>query len=250
MTPNQLYPLEINPQTQEPFLRLRKHKNIVITPMRQEDAPNFVPVFNDPRVYEWLMRTPFPYTLNAAEDGEDWIRENKPGHEAVLKELNEAQGSDTLKIVDRAPISYIREVQEDGTDIFLGNLSIGRCMHAELMDTDSIDWEHKAEKDAANKKLGVGDPSIVWSFGDYLIPSHHGKGIMTDAIDTLLHEWAIPRMNVRHVLTGAFIGNHGSVKVFEKNGFVMLRNIEEHSVIRDKMRGMHVLEWRFKEGEV
>lgn len=64
MTPNQLFPLEVDPHTQEPFLRLRKHKNIIITPMRWEDATHFVPIFNDPRVYKWLMRTPFPYTLS------------------------------------------------------------------------------------------------------------------------------------------------------------------------------------------
>lgn len=63
MAPNQLHPLEINSKTQEPFLRLRKHKNIILTPIREEDAPDLVPIFNDPRVYEWLLRTPFPYSL-------------------------------------------------------------------------------------------------------------------------------------------------------------------------------------------
>ncbi len=38
---------------------------------------------------------------------------------------------------------------------------------------------------------------------------------MTDALDTLLHEWAIPRMGVRRVLAAAFTGNDGSVKVLK-----------------------------------
>lgn len=64
MTPNQLSPLELNTLTQEPFLRLRKHRNIILTPMRWEDAPHITTLLNDPRVYEWLMSTPYPYTLS------------------------------------------------------------------------------------------------------------------------------------------------------------------------------------------
>ncbi|KDR85588.1 hypothetical protein GALMADRAFT_218684 [Galerina marginata CBS 339.88] len=234
MIPNQLYPLEVNPQTQEPFLRLRKHKNVILTPMRWEDAPHFIPIFNDPRVYEWLLSPPIPYSL---KDAEDWLRERKPQSDAILQELKDAQGSDVLKIVDGAPVCFIREVQEDDTEIFLGCLDVCQCFDAKLIGTDICAGNLGA-------KLDVGDPKIIWSIGDYLAPSHHRRGIMTDAIDTLLHDWAIPRMNVRHVLVGAFIGNHGSVRVFEKNGFNMARTIEEYSIVRGKMRGMHVLEWK------
>ena len=67
---------------------------------------------------------------------------------------------------------------------------------------------------------------------------------MTDAVDTLLHEWAIPRKNVRHVMVGIFVGNEGSVKVFLRNGFRMINTIENHKEVRGKMRGVHVMEWR------
>lgn len=67
---------------------------------------------------------------------------------------------------------------------------------------------------------------------------------MTDAVDTLLHEWAIPRMNVRHVMVAIFLGNEGSIKVFSKNGFKMLNTIENYKEVRGKVRGLHVMEWR------
>ncbi|KAF8973919.1 acyl-CoA N-acyltransferase [Flammula alnicola] len=202
MTPNQLNPLEINLQTQEPFLRLRKHKNIILTPIRWEDAPHCVPLFNDPRVYEWLLRPPFPYALKNLEDAEEWIQLHKPQVDGYLQDLRDAQGSETLKTANGAPICFIREVKED-------------------------------EQNAAeNNKLEVGDPNIVWTIGDYLAPSHHGQGIMTDAVDTLVHDWAVPRMGVRRILTGAFVGNHGSVRVFEKNGFTLVRTIEDFSVVK------------------
>ena len=67
---------------------------------------------------------------------------------------------------------------------------------------------------------------------------------MTDAVDTLLHEWAIPRMNVRHVMVAIFVGNEGNVKVFLRNGFKMINTIENYKEIRGKMRGLHVMEWK------
>ena len=69
---------------------------------------------------------------------------------------------------------------------------------------------------------------------------------MTDAVDTMLHEWAIPRMNVRHVMVGIFVGNEGSVKVFLRNGFKMITTIENYyKEIKGKMLRLHVMEWKY-----
>ena len=59
----QLHPLEVNLKTGEPFLRLRNHKNIILTPPREEDAESFIPLLNDPRICDWLAGPPYPYTL-------------------------------------------------------------------------------------------------------------------------------------------------------------------------------------------
>ncbi|KAH9486387.1 hypothetical protein JR316_0000451 [Psilocybe cubensis] len=243
MPVDQFFPLERNPLTQEPFLRLRQHKNVIMTPMRWDDAPHIAALLNDPRVYKWLMYTPYPYTH---EDGEEWIQLTKPKLDAILQELQIAQGQDELKIVGGAPICSIREIQEDGTDKYIGSLDIIRCLEVALLDVDTKEAQQKADR---NKILGKGDPDIIWSFGDYLAPSHHGQGIMTDAINTLLHDWAIPRMNVHRIICSAFLGNRGSVRVFEKNGFVMTRTIQEHAVVRGELRGSHILEWTMEESK-
>jgi len=59
----QLQPLEVNLKTGEPFLRLRQHKNIILTPPREEDAEAFIPLLNDPRISDKLASPPYPYTL-------------------------------------------------------------------------------------------------------------------------------------------------------------------------------------------
>lgn len=51
---------------------------------------------------------------------------------------------------------------------------------------------------------------------DWLTPSHHGKGIMTLVMKTVLRDWAVPYMNVRNLKCYLFKGNTGSLRVFEK----------------------------------
>jgi hypothetical protein len=57
----QLYPLEVNARTGEPFLRLNNHKNIILTPHRPSDVQCYPPILNDPRVYEWVLTPVNPY---------------------------------------------------------------------------------------------------------------------------------------------------------------------------------------------
>ncbi|KAJ7110377.1 hypothetical protein C8R43DRAFT_1042433 [Mycena crocata] len=66
---------------------------------------------------------------------------------------------------------------------------------------------------------------------------------MSDAFQTLLRQWGIPRMGVRRMVVTTLAGNTGSVKVFEKNGFRFRKTIDEALEVRGTMRGVHVLEW-------
>lgn len=69
---------------------------------------------------------------------------------------------------------------------------------------------------------------------------------MTDAVRTIIHEWGIPRMAIRHMWVSTCTGNDGSVKVFKKNGFNMIYTFEEHTQVKGKMRGLNVLEWKYE----
>ncbi|TFK41960.1 hypothetical protein BDQ12DRAFT_696498 [Crucibulum laeve] len=236
----QIHPLEINPLTGEPFLRLRNRPNIIITPPRWSDTPHILPILNDERVHVWLRGPPVPFLF---EHAETMLQKGIPPCEAVLFELHEARDEKELKTVGASPVRFIRELKADGTDELLGDLRIGRSPNGELISVETVDWEGKQAKEEANNALGVGDPDIVWCIADFLSPAHHRKGIMTDAIHTLLHAWAIPRMNVHRIITSALVGNQGSLKVFEKNGFVRTKTLEDHCEVKGKMRSFWVLEW-------
>jgi len=243
MPNQQLHPLEINPETGEPFLRLKHHRNIILTPPRWEDARASVAYMNDLRVNEWLASVSYPYSL---EQSEMFLKSIKNASDEVLKLLEDARDEPEPILVGSCPVRSIREVKSDGTDVYIGDVGLMRCMHGELMGLHGVNWENKDKLEAENDSLPIGNPSIIWSIGDFLAPSHHGQGIMTDAVGTVLHAWAIPRMGVRHMWVSAFTGNEGSVKVFLKNGFQLIVTHEDHVEVKGKRRGLHLLEWKYQ----
>lgn len=80
---------------------------------------------------------------------------------------------------------------------------------------------------------------------------------MTLALNTVIHSWAVPNMNVRTIHGTAFEGNYGSVKVFLKNGFSYFEfednaeGLVENCVKLPKSKGggitgLHFLKWEYK----
>jgi len=240
MANHQLYPLEVNPHTGEPFLRLNNHSHIIITPPRPSDMACYPPILNDPRVHEWLIGPPIPYLPRHAEA---WFEQIKGQSDALLSELEAAKNDTRLITVGICPVRSIREVVEGGKDVYLGDISIDRYTNEKLLVV--LGPEVQGIPGEQNEQRAVGDPNIIWTIGDYLIPSHHGQGIMTDVIQTVLHNWAIPRMGVRKITAEAFVGNEGSVKVFQKNDFHLTRTLQNYAEIRGRTRHLHVLEWDF-----
>ena len=157
----QLHPIELNAQTGEPFLRLPEpHTNIILTPPRMSDVPFVVENLNDPRVYSNLMGPPFPYL---EEHAVYWLKSVIGPADALLKELKEhaeAEPESTPKIVGGCPVRILREVQPDGTELYLGDLGVSRCGFPH--GREGADRERlSAENDARE----VGDESIVWCLG-------------------------------------------------------------------------------------
>ncbi|CDO75485.1 hypothetical protein BN946_scf184935.g21 [Trametes cinnabarina] len=243
MSTAQFEPLQIHSQTGELFLRLPSpHENIIITPPRMSDAPTIVSYMNDPALYYWLEGPPFPYRPEHAEQWLSKIKKDADAAREVLDQANEQYGDAPPITVSCWPIRSLREVQEDGSEVFLGDITFVRERWPDLEDKQAK--ESLAQANAAKED---GDPSIIWCIGDYLAPSHHGKGIMTAAIRTLLDKWVIPRMGVRQIRVETFTDNVGSRRVFEKLGFVHEKTVLlEHRVLNSgrRIEGMDILWWR------
>ncbi|KAF9469678.1 hypothetical protein BDZ94DRAFT_1151485 [Collybia nuda] len=245
----QFYPLEVNPLTKEPFLRLRNHKNIIITPPRSSDPTSYCLILNDPRVHKWLTGPPIPHFR---EHAEAWYAVITPPIAAVLAALDAAKDKADLITVDICPVRAIREILDNGEDVYLGDIGFTRLQDGKLLAPPDVevDKELASRYASENAERMVGDPKIIWTVGDYLTPSHHGQGIMSDALKTVLDGWAIPRMNARRINASALRGNQGSVRVFQKNGFQLAGLRENFVEARGETHDIHVLEWHLDDDNV
>ncbi|KAJ6500900.1 acyl-CoA N-acyltransferase [Mycena sanguinolenta] len=237
MTSSQLSPLERNPTTGELFLRLpNPYEDIILTPPRISDAAAIAAIVNDPAVHPWLGRPNATFSL---EEAEKLAQEFQLASHSVIEALEDAaRTSQALVVTENCPVRSIRELKPDGTDVYIGNIAFKRCSWWEVQgpERDRLMAEN-------NAKL-TGDPEIIWQVSDFLASSHHRRGIMTAVLATVLKEWAIPRMRMHHLHVSVFTGNNGSVRVFEKNGFVLVETLEDCIEIRGEKRSLHILDWK------
>ncbi|KAH7334551.1 hypothetical protein B0J17DRAFT_673842 [Rhizoctonia solani] len=159
---------------------------------------------------------PYPYLQ---EHCDEWLRDRIREHESALVHMTSID--EDVEFLDLSPLRHIWEVEKDGTEKFLGEVSLtqedGFC--------ETRDEEARVAKVNMNANLPPGDPDIVWTFGDYLQSTHHGRGIMTAAVKTVIKSWAIPYMNAYKFWAAAFPENIGSQKVFLKNGFQIVDRV-------------------------
>lgn len=226
--------LQYNSKTNEPFLQLRiPGMNIILTPTRFEDVPSMVKYLNDPRVFEGLSSPPNPYL---PEHGVSWVKRVVESYGKLLEQTKLAETDDTI-MVDGCPVGVIREVKEDGTDEFIGNIDFHRHGWMQIKDE-----EKRKELSQAENGKSVGDPTICWELGDWLAPQYHGRGIMTAVVQAMIFDWGVSWMNLRHVRCTAWKENIASVKVFEKNGFKLIETSEDCIMVRGRLRSLHVME--------
>jgi hypothetical protein len=124
------------------------------------DVSAIVPILNDPRVYMYIQGPPNPYL---PEHGQQWLIAVKSETDKALRDLQEASSDDKLKIVDHCPVRSLREVKEDGTDAYLGDIGIGRWGWEDI--TNHTEKQRLIAENTARKP---GDPDIVWGLGGTL----------------------------------------------------------------------------------
>ena len=102
MADGRFHPLEFNPATKEPFLRLLPpHQNIIITPYRPTDAGFIVCHLNDPRICATLLGPPYPYT---EEHARFWIDQKTKETAQIIDTL---EHGDEQTLVEGCPVSVL-----------------------------------------------------------------------------------------------------------------------------------------------
>ncbi|KAJ7860409.1 acyl-CoA N-acyltransferase [Mycena olivaceomarginata] len=204
--------IQYSATTGEPFLRLpAPFSNIIVTPPRMSDVEPSVAIMGDPAVAQWMGRIGPGSTYTTAR-AEAWL--------TALKAQTDA--------MERA----------DGTDVFIGDVGLVRSGWTEVLDT-----EQRGRFVAENNARAAGDPAIAWHVGYYLAPSHHGRGLMTIAVKTLITQFGIPLLKTKRIRSSTFQGNYGSLRVLQKNGFVIIDTLVEHAQVGDEKKSLHLMEW-------
>ena len=88
-----------------------------------------------------------------------------PASVEFFEHMKNFKDDQTLKIVGECPVRAIREVRDDSTDIYIGDIGISRCHYGELIDLNGVDWENGSKRKEENDALEVGDPRILWAIG-------------------------------------------------------------------------------------
>ena len=248
--PEIYHPMLINPATHEPYMRLpHPLSNFIVTPPRDSDAEAFTLHMNDPAVVIWLNTRPSPYLLEHARERLDGFTKKYTAQHLAELEAAADDESGPSGVVGGLVTNTVREVLEDGSEVMAGTMWFRRSGEMRHCVKGVITAEEADRLSKENLARPNGDPEIVWMYGNYLATSHHGRGITTILLRTLLHEWAVPRMGVRKMSAGAIQGNEASVRVMQKNGFKYRELLEKERglVVNGVAKNLHMLEWEFDE---
>jgi len=149
---------EIDDQTKEPFLRLGGglHSDIILTPPRAGDADAITTLLNDPRVYSTLEGPPYPYERGFAVE---WLDAVKTVTDQVWSAIQQAPKSASA-VYGASPVRIIRQINEDGTQTFLGDCGIDRWGYPDIEDL-----QERGRLTAENEARPIGDECIVWTIG-------------------------------------------------------------------------------------
>lgn len=153
-------PLCFDEVSGEPYLKLPiPHESIKITLPRLIDTKAVAAMMNDPRVYPYLIGPPFPYTEKHAED---FLHTTKKQSDSILLSIPNLAERPSTFLASGCPMKSIRQSQEDGTEIYIGDITLDRGGYVELGLEDSEELE-RFEKE--NEAKTAGDPTINWTLG-------------------------------------------------------------------------------------
>lgn len=184
--------MKVNSETGEPFLPLRKHPNIIVTPPRPTDNERLAELLSDPRIYEQLASPPVPYRLGRQpeqflnhqayaprllEHADRHLAKVIPKSKVVLQALDDAQNQEQLIEVEGCPASTIREVREDGSELLIGDISIDTVQSRSRRFRQDENGRYVVERndvEATKEGEEESDAVIEWAIGGMaFLPSNN-----------------------------------------------------------------------------
>ncbi|KAJ7153230.1 hypothetical protein C8R46DRAFT_1119802 [Mycena filopes] len=189
--------------TNEPYLPLpAPFERFYLSPMRVADLPHDMGMMNDIRVARTLWGPPFPVTLLGAQR---WLVQQR----ALSTELFAAYAAGSFLPAGSAPFEVLRERLPSGGEEYVGQVTVMYAGDKTVRTTPvNAEWEEWRTR------------TKVWGIGAALRAEFHRQGIATAAVAVVMKDWAIPQMGCTELHADCFVSNVGSVKIWERYGFV------------------------------
>ncbi|KAJ6541017.1 hypothetical protein DFH09DRAFT_1174943 [Mycena vulgaris] len=187
----------------EPFIPLpAPFERFYLGVMRHWDTPHDVAMMNDIRVARTLVGPPFPLPVAASQR---WlVKERKD-----VTEIFAAYAEGKFLPAATAPFSILREIKPDGSEVYVGQVTVFYAGDKTKRLTPVNDaWEEWRTR------------TKVWEIGAALHPDYQRMGLATAAVTLFMNDWVIAQMGATELRAQCFVSNLGSVKLWQKHGFV------------------------------
>jgi len=192
----------------EPYLPIPEpFSNFRLTTPRQSDVLEISALFSDVHIARTLVGPAFPYLPIHAQR---WLNRER----AAAERLFSAYAEGHFLPAEMNVCSALREVQPDGKEVFVGEISLYYCGdEAKRVTPVNESWEEWRTR------------TKVWEIGAAIKSSYQGKGLTSAAIHVLKNDWAIAQMGATELRAQCFVSNTPSVKLWQKHGFVEMREL-------------------------
>ncbi|KAJ7649460.1 acyl-CoA N-acyltransferase [Mycena polygramma] len=197
----------------EPYLALpAPHERFYLSPERVSDIPADIAMMSDIRVARTLVGPPFPVSPLASKR---WlVRERRD-----VTALFAAYAAGSFLPAACYPFTVLRERRPDGSEEYVGQVTVMYSGDGEKRLTPVNDaWEEWRTR------------TKVFEIGAAFRPEWHRQGLATAAIGVVLPHWAVTQMGCTELRAECLASNIGSVKVWQKYGFV------EHGALRTEVK--------------
>ncbi|PQE16931.1 hypothetical protein CJF30_00003639 [Rutstroemia sp. NJR-2017a BBW] len=219
---------------------------IILTEPRRTDNTTSIRWLNDPILYMVLMGPPYPYTQESFDGffNEVLAPSAQLASEELLEALIAKGRGETKWVGTHVPFPTIRgEDPKTGEQKFLGQFDVRRRTYLKEMVGSQEEATRLTEINNARK---AGDPETEYEVGFWVVPEYHGQGVMPAVLSTVIKEFFVPHMNVKHLYGSYLAYNKASSRVFEKCGFVFEGFAEDVIELPENKRKEVPEEWKGK----
>ncbi|KAJ7115696.1 hypothetical protein C8R44DRAFT_927162 [Mycena epipterygia] len=201
----------------EPYIPLpAPFERFYLDPMRHWDTSHD----NDIPVARTLVGPPFPLPVSTSQR---WLAKER----AEITALFAMYAEGTFRPAGSSPFSILREIRDDGSEVYVRQVTLCGVKRLYPADEGWEDWRKDTK---------------LWEIGAALHPYYWSMGLASAGVKLIFEDWAIGD-GLHRVRAECLVSNTGSVRLWQKNGFVEEPALRNTITVIDAKGGGEELRW-------